>query len=427
MDNRPQLWPVARIAFTGALLLFVTTIVIGILNGIDVYTPNHDVLMGHVHAGTLGWITLALAGAASLVFTDDRTIADAEVARAGRVTSAMTGAIVLLVAAFFVGDVIPGERLARPIAGAIFLVVVVWFLGWMLRSQGDASRTVARLGLLLAFASMVIGTVFGIVLGIATSGRHVPGLSQKTADAISEAHPAAMVIGFLLLAAFAMIEWLLGDRPTGESRSGVFQMWMLFGAGVVVNIAFVTGTDEALLGPANVAMIAGVVMLIVRHRRDLTPSAWKDSGTGLFPRMSVVFLIGYLVLLTIVVIRFVSGEMDVDALSPKDEGLLTAFDHTMFIGVMTIAFFGVLAHAFHGKAASMVDRILVWGVTIGTAGFAAGLILLEPLPKRIFTPIMGAALLIGVVAYLMEMRKPVAVSSSPTPAAPLPSDSSRST
>jgi len=405
-DDRRRLWPAARIAFTGALVLFVTTIVTGILNGIDVYSPDRDVLMGHVHAGTLGWITLALTGATLLVFTDGRAVPAAEIVQARWLAKAMTGAVFLLVAAFYAGDAIPGEHFTRPITGTILLAVVVWFLAWIVRFQRDVARTVARLGLQLAFASMLIGTVFGIVLGITTSGRVVPGLSATTTDAISQAHPASMVIGFLLLAACAMIEWLLGDPPIGESPSGVFQMWMLFVAGILVNIAFVLRVEDALIPPANAAMIAGVVMLIARRRHDLEPSAWRGAGTGWFPRIGMIFLIGYVALLTIIVIRFASGSIDIDTLSPQDRGLVIALDHTMFIGVMTNTLFGALAATLHGRAVGMVDRILLWGGALGTAGFVAGLILVEALPKRIFTPIMGLALLLGVAGYLMEMRRP---------------------
>ncbi len=119
--------------------------------------------------------------------------------------------------------------------------------------------------------------------------------------------------------------------------------------------------------------------------------------------MSAVYLLVYLALLTVIVTRFVSGEMDPDAMTPEDDGLLIAFDHVMFIGVMTNALFGALAATLHGRMVATVDRILLWGVNVGVAGFAVGLITLEALPKRIFTPIMGAALLIGIAMYLREV------------------------
>lgn len=67
--------PGVRNLFRTALLLFVITIVIGILNGIDVWEPPRNTLLTHVHAGTLGWITLAVFGGAIWMYgsPDDRS------------------------------------------------------------------------------------------------------------------------------------------------------------------------------------------------------------------------------------------------------------------------------------------------------------------------------------------------------------------
>jgi hypothetical protein len=277
------------------------------------------------------------------------------------------------------------------------------FSRWLFVAQREVPRTVARLGMLLAGIAVVIGAVFGVVLGLVAAGREIPGISADIADGIAGAHPPAMVVGYLLLAAMAIIEWLLGDKPAAGNRPGVIQMWLLFLAGLVLIVAFVFELDEQLAGPANGMMIVGVVMLLVRRRRELAPSAWKGSGTGVFPRLSLLFLIGYMALLTIIVAKFVGGDIDPDAMSPEDEGLLLAFDHVMFVGVMTMSLFGALASQLHGRVLSAFDRILLWGITIGVPGFATGLMLVERLPKRIFTPIMGTALLIGIGAYLWEM------------------------
>ncbi len=69
MDRRAAVMQTpARPCFEAALLIFVVTIVIGIFNGLNVWEPSHNMLLTHVHAGTLGWITLAVAGSAMLMF-----------------------------------------------------------------------------------------------------------------------------------------------------------------------------------------------------------------------------------------------------------------------------------------------------------------------------------------------------------------------
>src|SRR6266850_5500086 len=52
-----------------AMLIFVVTVLIGIANGTKVFgTLERNVLLTHVHAGTLGWITLGVAAACLWIF-----------------------------------------------------------------------------------------------------------------------------------------------------------------------------------------------------------------------------------------------------------------------------------------------------------------------------------------------------------------------
>jgi len=407
IKTRNQLWPAARVTFIGALLLFVITVVVGILNGLDLYEPDHDTLISHVHAGTLGWITLAVSGSALLMFGGDRWLTDAEVAKGRTLAWAMTGAIALYVAAFLIGDRIPGDRIQRPIVGTILFIVVVWFAVWLFRSNSEAeTSSVARLGLLLAWVALLVGAVLGVLLGIYTSQGEIPGLSDETAAAVAEGHPPAMVIGFLILAAMAIMEWLFrGHRTWADSKWGSTQMWVLFAAGILANVGFIATLEEELLGPANLLMIIGVIILVVRYRSELLPAGWRGAGTRLFPRISSLFLVIYLVLGTILIARVVSGAMDFDALTEAEFGLVLAFDHTMFIGVMTNLIFGVLAVGLHGTEIRTVDRILLWGVNIGVVGFIVGLLTVSPILKRISTPVMGTAILVGIVMYLAEMTR----------------------
>ncbi|HSG78259.1 MAG TPA: hypothetical protein VLD62_01670, partial [Acidimicrobiia bacterium] len=121
----------ARITFTAGLLLFVVTIVVGILNGIDVWEPDHDTLIGHVHAGTLGWITMGVAGIGFLMFSANREVSAAEADQARSLAWATVGAITLYVGAFFLGDTLFDDRIQRPIVGTILFAVVLWYLVWL--------------------------------------------------------------------------------------------------------------------------------------------------------------------------------------------------------------------------------------------------------------------------------------------------------
>src|SRR3989337_3945121 len=54
--------------FLAAIGTYVVTVAIGILNGLDLVEFDHNTLMTHVHAGTLGWITLAVFAVCGWMF-----------------------------------------------------------------------------------------------------------------------------------------------------------------------------------------------------------------------------------------------------------------------------------------------------------------------------------------------------------------------
>lgn len=401
--QRSGLAHASRITLIAAATIFLYTIVIGILNGMDIWEPEHDVLMSHVHSGTLGWITLGVAGIAFLMFSEGRDVPAEERQQVTTMAWALIGAVVLYILAFLAGDSIFDDRIQRPVFGTVLFIVVIWMLVWFVNTyRAYGSSSAARLGLLLAWISLLIGSVFGILLGLYTANGEVPGLDNETAARFAEAHPPAMVIGYLLVAGFAVVEWLLHDGA--EGRAGAAQMWLLFVAGIVINIAFVTGKDDQLAGPANLLMIAALLTLLWRSRAMLMPDGWRGAGIGLFPRFALLFLIVYLVLLTVLVSWIVRDVIDFDALTESQEGLLLAFDHTMFIGVMTNILFGVLALRFASSRVTVANKILWGGVNIGLAGFALGLLTTTALLKQIFAPIMGLSLLFALVTYLAELR-----------------------
>ena len=65
-ETQTRSWQLAghtRALFLNAMALFTITVLIGILNGLDLVEFSHNQLLTHVHAGTLGWITLSVFGA----------------------------------------------------------------------------------------------------------------------------------------------------------------------------------------------------------------------------------------------------------------------------------------------------------------------------------------------------------------------------
>ncbi|MGQ0848624.1 MAG: hypothetical protein ACT4OP_05835 [Actinomycetota bacterium] len=375
----------ARLLFRSALGIFLVTIVIGILNGIDVWDPPRNLLLTHVHAGTLGWITLSVVGASLLVFGEN---ADAKSTAGGkRVAQLAVVAVVLYVIAFIIGT-----GIYRPIAGTLMLVAVVWVLAWAWRHYGALAKSSARLALLLALISLTIGAVLGVLLGLFLAQGSVPGLSEETASAVAMAHPPAMLIGYLILAGVAIADWRLDG---GNSRVARIVAWTLFVAGLMVNVALIA-ESEPLVQAASALQVIAIIMFIVAMWSKVRPSAWAGGGATNFARLAVVGLVVGIALLVYVVQLFTSGELNPET-GTGPIGVITAFDHAMFIGVMTNALLATLAGTW---LVLPTQRLVMWAVNVGLVGFLLGLTVDSAILKRISTPIMGIGLLIAIWGYL---------------------------
>src|SRR3989442_14214301 len=70
MTDAPTFAAETRLLFRVALAIFTVTVLIGILTGFHFVELSRAVLLTHVHAGTLGWITLVATGAAFWLYAD---------------------------------------------------------------------------------------------------------------------------------------------------------------------------------------------------------------------------------------------------------------------------------------------------------------------------------------------------------------------
>lgn len=376
----------SRMLYQAALLVFLVTIVIGILNGLDVWDPSHEMLITHVHAGTLGWITMAVIGVLLTMFGPGAS--DAEVASGRSIARFGLGAIVLYVATFAIGT-----GVYRPIAGTLLLIVLIWLLVWTTGRYRASERSTGHLAIFLATISLVIGAVLGVLFGLFIANGSLPGLSNDTAAAIAGAHPPAMLIGYLILAGVAVAAWQLNGANT---RLGRVAAWLLFASGIIANLAFILNI-EALIQVFSALEVIGIIIFAIAIWPQMRPGARGSA----FAKMSVVFLLVGIALLIYVVQLFVSGELDPEA-GTGPIGVLTAFDHAMFIGVMTNALFAVLS-GFLNRGNT--DRLLVWAINLSLALFLVGLVTDSAILKQIATPILGLSLIWAIATAVPALNR----------------------
>jgi hypothetical protein len=363
-----------------AMAIFVVTVVMGILNGVDLVELPHGALLAHVHSGTLGWITLSIfAAAAWIVGMADmpRLLRDGSIA-----------VVVLYVAAFWI-DV----NTIRPVAGVLMLAAIVWFAVWVFRARGGHAFTVPSLAITLAAINLVIGGFLGVVLGLAHAGLF--DISSELAGA----HPAMMVVGYLILAGVAVDEELVGGPGTERlARLGAWQAYLFFGAGIALVLGILFDL-QPLLGLNLVGEVVGVAIVLTRLRRGIVEAGWSRPGPARFGAVSILWLVPVVAMIVYLIANYIE---DFDAVPVR---LLLALDHATFVGILTNAILGLLVVATLARRSiwAWADQFVFWGVNAGLVGFVLGLIADTPVLKRVSTPVMGAAILLGLLTAAMRL------------------------
>ena len=243
----------ARDLYLVAIAVFVVNIVIGILNGADAVEFDRNQILTHVHAGTVGWLTLAIVAAATLLFraTDRRLV----------VALAITVPVYVL--AFYTGNFpVPGDR------GTVLLLVIAWLLVWLWREFLAGERSLPRLAVTLGLTSFGYGAVLGVLLQIAFAA----GVTIVPGDAIG-AHASAMTFGYLVLVAFGVLEWrILGTRDL--PHAGLVQIVALFLGGLVISIALLAGAEQAGGGIYLLTQLIAVALFVIRIWPTSLRTAW---------------------------------------------------------------------------------------------------------------------------------------------------------
>jgi hypothetical protein len=370
----------ARLLYLTAIGLFVVTVIIGILNGLDIVEFPRDTLLTHVHAGTVGWITLGIVASAFWLFR----AADA------RLAIALAALVPLYAAAFYTGN-LP----ARAITGTALLLAIAWLIVWTWQTYLAGERSLPRLGVALGLTTFTYGSIIGVLLQI----QFATGNGWLSGDAVG-AHAAAMVFAYVVLSTMALIEWrLLGT--TDLPRGGLVQFGALFLGGLILSVGLLVGAGQAAGGLYLLTQLVAVVLFVGRVIPRVLRIGWMDGGADRAAGGASLWVIVALGLFMYVVSLFVTTP-DVSAIPT---GVLVASDHAVFIGVVTNLLFGVIARF----GSSVPDRFaaaahgVFWGLNAGLAVFLVGLIVESPELKRIGSPVMGIAILVGLAALALRL------------------------
>ena len=367
-----------RALFLAAMAVFLVTIGIGIVNGLDLYEFDHNQLLTHVHTGTLGWITLSLVAIATWHSKGiDRRLA------LGLATIVPIYALGFLVA--------PG---IRSVVGAVLLVAIVALVAWAW-GRYRAMRTLPSLAIALGFTTFAYGAIIGVLIQVQLAGG--PVLFPSGANVVA-AHGSAMVFAYLILLAVGLLEWRVRDTQR-VPRAGAVQLLALFVSGALLSFTFLFLPVEAqqpMGGLVLLLEIIGVGLFAARVLPGALRTDWT-AGAGRHFAAASVFVVVAVGIFVYVIARVVS-DPTLDISVPPMSGVLIASDHSAFIGVITNLVFGSLftLTAREGRRDGIGEQVAFWGMNIGLAVFLAGLVLNTAILKQIGAPVMGVSLLVGL-------------------------------
>ena len=363
-----------------AMVVFVWTVGIGILNGADLVDFDRKVVLSHVHAGTLGWITTSVFAASFWLFGAGSSEGQVRFARMLTSVSMVVLPVFALTFAFTYEE-------PRALIGTLALLTILGVFGWVLgRARRIPALTTVHLGFLAAVATSVVGGSIGVLLAteIAT-GRNV------LTDGGAEAHPATMVVGFLIPVGMALAEWgLRGSSLPPAGRLGTAQIALPFVGGLLLMLGLLLDIEP--LPPLAVLLeLVGVVIFVVRLWPAIRRVAVGQRTPGRYAAASAVAIVA-----NIVFLNYLAGVNagDFDKVGVHQ---ILAVDHMMFVGVLTNAIFAMLLVATGSRSRwGQLDTFVFAAVQLGLIGFVLSLLFESTPLERVATPVLGLAILVGL-------------------------------
>jgi len=385
-------WPRhARNLYLVAMAMFVVTVGIGIVNGLDLVDFSNpelrNTLLTHVHSGTLGWISLSIIAATMwLARSGDR-----------RLAWAFAITIPVYVLAFY-----SGNYPARAIFGVLLLVTILWAFVWAWQIA-RADPSFPKLSVAIGLTTFAIGAIIGVLVQV--QGAIGTTLFPATSDPIG-AHASTMVFSYLVLVAMGLIEWQL--RGTlGRPRAALVQIGALFIGGLLLIVTLLFLGQEAIQAVGGIYLLLELVAVVLFAVRIL-PLAFSVSWTEAAPRRhvatSALFVVVAMLLFMYFIFKFISSPQPVD-FATLPLGILVASDHATFIGVMTNLTFAMMLTLSRDRRDiwPWADQVFYWVMNVGLVIFLVGLAGDIAVVKRMGAPLMGIGILLGLATIAMRL------------------------
>jgi hypothetical protein len=339
--------------------VFLVNITLGFANVVTAGEIPRWQVLTHLHAGTLGWLTLSAIGFAIWLFTGNRDVSDTYEQRVGWLarSAVLIGAGYVL--SFGVSFSLTGNAFALlPIFGT-GMMLVIWATALLALTQLRKQPVVRTVHLLVAGGFTVAS--FGAIIGVLLGFQHALGTLPLPEGIPSTSTHTGPMDAYALITATALIEWLVDRNEVSTwAWHGALQAGILTLAGL---LAFVP--VEAVSGIGMIiGLLGGSLVFLLRMgwravatnplRRD--ESAWRT-----FAPLWLLVFIG-------AVLGSIAGILPQDAawVGP------VAF-HAYFVGFITNSLFGMLSGRTRDnrRIHELAEPGAFWLLNLGLVAFAA--------------------------------------------------------
>lgn len=387
-----------RWLYQTAMLLFVITIGLGMARGIGLVSfDDRNVVLTHLHSGTIGWITLGMIATMLWLYggTGPREQGD------GRVTRIAQGLIVAV--PIYLVAWWSGSLPFRAVSGALALVAILAFAAWLVAQAmriGYRRLSVPQLGAVIGLVTLVFGSALGVYLQI----QFASGTITPASFNLIGAHAETQVTAYLVLVAMSIAYWRLLPEQSGRAKRGTWMVWLFFFGGAIIAAALIAGVPQATAAYIPLDISAFVLFLTLTWRRVLAPG-WLRAGSARHYAVAIPFALLYLGIFVSLIVGFAVLRVwkDFSEVPPQ---LIPASEHPLFVGMVTNILFGLLYDLNARRRAiwPWADHVLFWGMSLAVAAFTIAILTQTKGLYPFITPVLGGSILIGIVTHTLRLR-----------------------
>ena len=387
-------WKQIRYLLLGAAFLFLINIFFGFDNALtEGEVPRWQVLI-HLHAGSIGWITLTVITMAVWLYSGMRDLSETYVNRVKILTwfiiLAFGGYIVSFGLAFSQGN---NFMFLLPIFGTLSATAIwIGLIFSIVQFRTSEVKTAPQLMILCALLIASLGALMGVLLGLenALKVEIIPG-----ADRIG-AH-AAVMDSYLLLAASAIVGWFLGRNTSGKYTRGALAQAVLLTLGPILAWLGLILDVEELFGVVIPLFVIAAIIFAVRNARGVLKLNPLRKGPGGWVFFGSIWTVLWAFVFVYLISIFISEGVD-----NVSAGLIVLFVHAGFVGMMTNLIFGVLS--VRGYAArnvlSWAEPAALWLMNLGLILFV---ILKYTADSSLGSIVMGIGVVLGVITMIVRL------------------------